>query len=64
MLFRSYKIGPKGKPVEVLLDMHLKVGIGKENLIRIYFYYDKEKDLVVVGSLPYHLKSVNKAKGK
>ena len=36
----KYKIGPKGKPVEVLLDMHLKVGIGKENLIRIYFYYE------------------------
>lgn len=58
----KYKIGPKGKPVEVPLDMHLKVGIGKENLIRIYFYYDKEKDLVVVGSLPYHLKAVNRVK--
>ncbi len=58
----KYKIGPKGKPVEVPLDMHLKVGKGKENLIRIYFYYDKEKDLVVVGSLPYHLKAVNKVK--
>lgn len=26
------------------------------NLIRIYFLYDSQRDVIVVGSLPYHLK--------
>ena len=58
---REYKIkygkGYTGKPKEVLLNMHLKVGISKGNLIRIYFHIDKEKELLVIGSLPYHLKT-------
>lgn len=58
----KYKVKSNGKLGEVVLDLHLKVGIGKENLLRIYFYYDRDIDLVVVGSLPYHLKSVYKAK--
>ena len=63
---KEYKVkygkGPTGKSKEVLLDQHLKVGKDIRNLIRIYFFYDSEKDLVVVGSLPEHLKSVNKSK--
>ena len=53
----KYKIGKAGKPVETLLDLHLKLGNTSDNLLRIYFLYDDEKDLVVVGSLPKHLKT-------
>lgn len=51
----KYKIGYKGKPVESLLDYHLKVGNDSANLLRIYFLYDEDKELIVVGSLPEHL---------
>ena len=57
----EYKIkyfeGYKGKPVESLLDYHLKVGNDAENLLRIYFLFDETKKLIVVGSLPEHLKT-------
>lgn len=53
----KYYIGKKGKPVESQLNLHLKVGIDTRNLIRIYFLYDKDKQLIVVGSLPKHLKT-------
>jgi hypothetical protein len=51
----KYYPGAKGKPIESKLDLHLKVGNDSENLLRIYFLYDKDKKLIVVGSLPYHL---------
>lgn len=54
----KYYIGAKGKPVESPLNLHLRVGNDPENLLRIYFLYDKEKRLVVVGSLPKHLRAV------
>lgn len=63
---KEYKVkygkGPTGKSKEVLLDQHLKVGKDNRNLIRIYFFYDNINNLVVVGSLPEHLKSLNKNK--
>ena len=37
-------------------DEHLKVGKTAGNLIRIYFLYDDERKVIVVGSLPHHLK--------
>lgn len=52
----KYNIGHTGKPVESLLNLHLKVGNDSSNLLRIYFLYDKEKKIIVVGSLPKHLK--------
>lgn len=55
----KYKIGFKGKLIEVPLDLHLKVGNDKLHLIRIYFYYDNENKLIVVGSLPKHLKTMS-----
>lgn len=59
---KEYKIkyftGPKGRLVESPLDYHLKVGTDNERLLRIYFLYDKEKRLIVVGSLPEHLPTV------
>ena len=54
----KYYIGYNGKPVESALDLHLRVGVSAENLIRIYFLYDKDKKLIVVGSLPKHLKTL------
>lgn len=53
----KYYRNDNGKKKESPLDLHLKSGIGTENLIRIYFLYDKENQLVVVGSLPKHLKT-------
>lgn len=52
----KYKTGYKGKTVETLLNEHLKVGKTNGNLIRIYFLYDEERKVIVVGSLPHHLK--------
>lgn len=58
----EYKIkyfpGARGRPVESPLDHHLKVGNAPENLLRIYFLHDDAKKLIVVGSLPRHLRSV------
>ena len=51
----KYYTGAAGKPAESVLDLHLKIGNDNENLLRIYFLYDKEKKLIVVGSLPEHL---------
>ena len=48
-----------GKACERGLDFHLRVGNDSESLLRIYFLHDDEKKLIVVGSLPDHLKSVS-----
>ena len=55
----KYYIGYKGRTVESILNLHLKIGNDPSNLLRIYFLYDKEKRLIVVGSLPEHLKTVS-----
>lgn len=47
-----------GKPMESGLDYHLRVGSDPENLLRIYFLHDDKKKLIVVGSLPRHLRAV------
>lgn len=54
----KYFIGALGKPVESALDFHLCVGNDSQNLLRIYFLHDDKKKLIVVGSLPKHLKAV------
>ena len=54
----KYFQGAAGKPVECPLDFHLGVGNDPENLLRIYFLHDDDKKLIVVGSLPRHLKAV------
>lgn len=41
------------------MDYHLSVGNDPENLLRIYFLHDDGKQLIVIGSLPKHLKAVN-----
>ncbi len=58
----QYKIkyfpGARGKPVESALDYHLCVGNDMENLLRVYFLHDDDKKLIVIGSLPRHLRAV------
>lgn len=54
----KYFTNAQGKKRETALDQHLKVGNDPENLLRIYFVLDEENRLVVVGSLPRHLKAV------
>lgn len=54
----KYFLGKQGKLVESPLDWHLRVGNDPENLLRIYFLHDDEKRLIVVGSLPTHLRAV------
>ncbi len=53
----KYRSGNTGQSRERALDLHLKIGNDSENLLRIYFFYDKELKLIVVGSLPLHLKT-------
>lgn len=55
----KYSIGFKGKPTEKPLNLHLRVGNDSDNLLRIYFLYDVEKKLIVVGSLPRHLSTMS-----
>jgi len=55
----KYNPSYQGKPMESPLTEHLKIGNKTEDLIRIYFLYDKEKNLVVIGSLPRHLDVVS-----
>ena len=54
----KYFSGARGKPVESPLDYHLRVGNDPEDLLRIYFLHDDKKQLIVVGSLPRHLKTI------
>ena len=39
------------------LDRHLRKGTGRDprECLRIYYFWDDERSVVVVGSLPYHL---------
>ena len=55
----KYNTGHLGKPIDSALDLHLRVGHTNENLLRIYFFYDKEKKRLVIGSLPKHLDTVS-----
>ena len=48
----------RGRESDSDLNWHLRVGNDSENLLRVYFLLDDEKRLVVVGSLPDHLRSV------
>ena len=54
----KYFIDPSGNEVDSSLEYHLRVGNDPENLLRIYFLHDDTKKLIVVGSLPRHLRAV------
>ncbi len=53
-----YFVDERGRTVESDLDYHLCVGNDPENLLRIYFLHDDARKLIVVGSLPDHLRAV------
>lgn len=54
----KYFKNAQGKLKESDLNCHLRVGNDPENLLRIYFLHDDDKQLIVIGSLPDHLSSV------
>lgn len=54
----KYYKDAKGRETDRDLDYHLRVGNDSENLLRIYFLHDDAEKLIVVGSLPDHLRSV------
>ena len=54
----KYGKNAQGQEIESDLDRHLRVGNDTENLLRIYFLHDDEKQLIVIGSLPDHLRTV------
>lgn len=54
----KYYNNAQGNVIDSDLDYHLRVGNDSENLLRVYFLHDDEKQLIVVGSLPDHLSSV------
>lgn len=54
----KYYTNAQGRVVDSDLDYHLGVGNDPENLLRVYFLHDDVKQLVVVGSLPHHLRAV------
>ncbi|MDD2484249.1 MAG: hypothetical protein PHQ50_04360 [Eubacteriales bacterium] len=54
----KYKVpyeGSQSKADRRTLDMHLKAGVDTKFLIRIYFFWDKDIEKVVIGSMPGHL---------
>lgn len=54
----EYRVAyPIGGTVKRVLDQHLKKGSGRDerNCLRIYFLWDDERRLVVIGWLPSHL---------
>lgn len=52
---REYHVDYKGAPA--LLERHLKRGVARDErqCLRIYFFYDRRDQVVVVGHLPGHL---------
>lgn len=54
----KYFTDAQGHLMDSSLDYHLCVGNDPENLLRIYFLHDDAKKLIVVGSLPKHLRAV------
>ena len=55
----KYYRDAQGKEMDSDLDYHLRVGNDPENLLRIYFLHDDDRQLIVIGSLPDHLTTVS-----
>lgn len=51
----KHRLNFKGKSSEVALREHLKIGNTPPNMVRIYFFYDDIRNMIIVGSLPKHL---------
>lgn len=54
----KYFKNAQGKDADSDLDYHLRVGNDPENLLRIYFLHDDAHRLIVIGSLPDHLRAI------
>lgn len=54
----KYFKNAQGMDADSDLDYHLRVGNDTENLLRIYFLHDDARQLIVIGSLPDHLRAV------
>ena len=54
----KYFKNAQGKDTDNDLDYHLRVGNDPENLLRIYFLHDDARQLIVIGSLPDHLRAI------
>lgn len=54
----KYTFSGETRRREVPFDSHLCVGTDAEKLVRIYFFHDDEKQLIVIGSLPRHLSTI------
>lgn len=57
----KYGTSRKGKLAQAPLNLHLRVGVDSRWLLRIYFLYDNEKKLIVIGSLPAHLRTMSES---
>ena len=53
-----YADKPNAKEKMHPLKLHLKVRNDSASLLRIYFFLDKRRQLIVIGSLPHHLKTI------
>ena len=45
-----------GRDTDTQLALHLMVGKDPMRLVRIYFFYDKADQKIVVGAMPKHLR--------
>ncbi len=46
---------------QYVLDLHIKLGIKSEDLIRIYFCWDDNMKKIIIGSMPKHLATVKQS---
>ena len=51
---------PKVEEYKTVDINKLKIGNRQENLLRIYFLIDQEKQLIVIGSMPEHLSTITR----
>ena len=54
----KYTMAGDKRRKEVPLNLHLRVGRTPSDLLRVYFFLDKERQLIVIGSLPHHLGTI------
>jgi len=53
----DYCISHNSKSIQ--LTHHLKIGKDSKRLVRIYFYYDKADQTILIGSMPKHLRTTS-----
>ena len=43
-----------------LMDLHIRYGVKAKDLIRVYFFWEKKLQKIVIGCMPEHLATVKK----